>query len=123
MYAQRSHCVTLIISPFVSLIRDQIRNLPSQIKGAFLRSEETSQRNEVLRELADGKIKVLFMTPEALEDGAFWKANGGVRLPPVAFACIDEVHCVIEQSHNFRTSYFRLSKVRKQISWWCMGAA
>ena len=107
--------MTLVISPFISLIQDQIRNLPSQIKGALLRSEETSQRNKILHDVADGKVNVLFMTPEALENGAFWKARGGVRLPPVAFACIDEVHCVIEQSHNFRTSYFRLSKVRIYI--------
>ena len=60
---------------------------------------------------------MLLLTPEALEGGCLWSGHSSPyslnQLPPVAFACIDEVHCVSEWSHNFRPSYLRIHKVLK----------
>ena len=62
---------------------------------------------------------MLLLSPEALVGGAFWSGRDSSyslkRLPPVAFACIDEVHCVSEWSHNFRPSYLRIQKVHLHV--------
>lgn len=60
-------------------------------------------------------MHVLLLSPEALVGGGH-SGSGCLppadQLPPVAFACIDEAHCVSEWSHNFRPCYLRLCKVR-----------
>ena len=113
LYSQsRSHCITLVISPLISLMEDQVCNFPPCLKGACLHNNQTrSKREEVLSDVVDGRINVLLLSPEALVGGAYWSPHSLRRLPPVAFACIDEVHCISEWSRNFRPSYFRIYKV------------
>ena len=111
-----SPCITLVISPLVSLMEDQVRHFPPGLKGACLHTNQTRpQREKVLCDVVEGRTNVLLLSPEALVGGAFWSGRGSPyslsRLPPVAFACIDEVHCVSEWSHNFRPSYLRIHKV------------
>ncbi|XP_077982235.1 ATP-dependent DNA helicase Q4-like [Glandiceps talaboti] len=115
MYSQRSKCMTLVISPLVSLMEDQVIGLPNCLKGARLHSNMTKgQREKVVKEITSGKIQVLLVSPEALVGGG-WGRTGCLpslsQLPPIAFACIDEAHCVSEWSHHFRPSYLRLCKV------------
>ena len=77
-------------------------------------NQTQAQRERVLADVVEGRVDVLLLSPEALVGGAFWSGRGQYslsRLPPVAFACIDEAHCVSEWSHNFRPSYLRLYKV------------
>ncbi len=119
LYARtRPPCITLVVSPLVSLMDDQVRQLPKGLNGACLHTNQTRpQRARVLKEVAEGHIDVLLLSPEALVGGALWSRRGGAahslhNLPPVAFACIDEAHCISEWSHNFRPSYLRLHKVR-----------
>ena len=90
-------------------------NLPSCLPGAFLNSSMTKlQQQKVHQKIKDGKIAVLLVSPEALVSGGF---GTGIlppksSLPPLAFACIDEAHCLSEWSHNFRPSYLKVCKVR-----------
>ena len=112
----RSPCITLVISPLVSLMEDQVRHFPAGLKGACLHTNQTRpQREKVLCDAVEGRTSVLLLSPEALVGGALWSGRDSSyslrRLPPVAFACIDEVHCVSEWSHNFRPSYLRIHKV------------
>ena len=109
-------CITLVISPLLSLMDDQVKHLPVGLKGACLHTNQTYlQREKVLRDVAEGHVSVLLLSPEALVGGTLWKRGGGAYslhdLPPVAFACIDEAHCISEWSHSFRPSYLRLCKV------------
>lgn len=109
--------ITLVISPLVSLMEDQVRRFPPALKGACLHTNLTQlQREKVLRNVSEGKVDVLLLSPEALVGGALWWKRKGCPyslrdLPPVAFACIDEAHCISEWSHNFRPSYLRVYKV------------
>ena len=124
LYSQeRSLCITLVISPLISLMEDQIQNLPPFLKeaGACLHHLQSElKKNSILRDVAKGKISILLLTPEELEGGILWSGRGSPyslrRLPPVAFACIDEVHCVSEWSHNFRPSYLRIQRVFRKLN-------
>ena len=97
----------------------QITGLPHGLKGACLHTNLTkAQRQKVVDDLCSGKVSVLLLSPEALVGGG--SGNGYLpavcRLPQIAFACIDEAHCVSEWSHNFRPSYLRVCKVSASSS-------
>lgn len=92
----------------------QLVGLPDCLPGAALNSNMTKlQKQKVVTKLKEGKIAILLVSPEALVSGAF---GTGIlppksALPPIAFACIDEAHCLSEWSHNFRPSYLKVCKV------------
>ncbi|XP_028820256.1 ATP-dependent DNA helicase Q4 isoform X2 [Denticeps clupeoides] len=115
LYAKRSGCVTLVLSPLVSLMDDQVSGLPSKLKAACIHSNMSpKQREKAIEKVKAGQVHVLLLSPEALVGGGH-SSSGCLppadQLPPVAFACIDEAHCVSEWSHNFRPCYLRLCKV------------
>uniref|UniRef100_A0A3B4UIT2 DNA 3'-5' helicase n=1 Tax=Seriola dumerili TaxID=41447 RepID=A0A3B4UIT2_SERDU len=114
LYAQRSKCITLVISPLVSLMDDQLSGLPAKLKAACIHSNMTMKQREAVK---SGQVCVLLLSPEALVGGGGSGAGclpSAQELPPVAFACIDEAHCVSEWSHNFRPCYLRLCKVLRE---------
>ncbi|XP_033626697.1 ATP-dependent DNA helicase Q4-like isoform X2 [Asterias rubens] len=115
MYSQRAPCLTLVISPLVALMDDQVLGLPDCLKGVRLHSNMSKpQREKVVKDIQNGGVNILLVSPEAIVGGG--GRGGGCMpsldlLPPIAFACIDEVHCLSEWSHNFRPSYLMLCKV------------
>nr|XP_020453109.1 ATP-dependent DNA helicase Q4 [Monopterus albus] len=118
LYAQRSKCITLVISPLVSLMNDQLSGLPAKLKAACIHSNMTmKQREAAIEKVKSGQVCVLLLSPEALVGGGGSGSGclpSAQELPPVAFACIDEAHCVSEWSHNFRPCYLRLCKVLRE---------
>ncbi|KAM6899998.1 ATP-dependent DNA helicase Q4 [Xenentodon cancila] len=118
LYAQRSKCITLVISPLVSLMDDQLSGVPAKLKAACIHSNMTmKQREAAIEKVKSGLVCVLLLSPEALVGGGGSSAGclpSAQELPPVAFACIDEAHCVSEWSHNFRPCYLRLCKVLRE---------
>uniref|UniRef100_A0A674I039 DNA 3'-5' helicase n=1 Tax=Terrapene triunguis TaxID=2587831 RepID=A0A674I039_9SAUR len=115
LYGKRSKCITLVISPLVSLMDDQVSGLPPHLKAVCIHSNMSkSQREAAIERVKGGKVHVLLLSPEALVGGGRTGSSclpSADQLPPVAFACIDEAHCVSEWSHNFRPCYLRLCKV------------
>ncbi|GFN75183.1 ATP-dependent DNA helicase q4-like [Plakobranchus ocellatus] len=114
LYASHAGAITLVISPLVSLMEDQITGLPAGVHGACLHSGMTqTQKDSVVSALKEGKVHFLLVSPEALVEGGASQSSFPPpgQLPPIAFACIDEAHCLSEWSHNFRPSYLRLCKV------------
>uniref|UniRef100_A0A674EIC5 RecQ helicase-like 4 n=1 Tax=Salmo trutta TaxID=8032 RepID=A0A674EIC5_SALTR len=94
LYAQRSNSITLVGSPLVSLMDDQLSGLPSKLKAAAIHSNMSKKQREAVKA---GEVHVLLLSPEALVGGGH-SGSGCLppadQLPPVAFACIDEAHCV-----------------------------
>lgn len=85
---------------------DQVRNLCPSIPGACLNSSQApKQKREIYNKLTEGKLKILFISPEKLvmEDMR--------KFGKVGLICIDEIHCASEWSHNFRPSYLKLKEV------------
>jgi len=70
------------------------------------------QREVVMERIRQKKLQVLLVSPEAVCGGLFGLLRNVHEFPTVAFACVDEVHCVSEWSHNFRPSYLRLCQVK-----------
>jgi hypothetical protein len=101
--------LTLVISPLIALMNEQVLNLPAQLPGAAWNS--SMKRDDVLAVmdgLRNAKYKLLFVSPEKLLTPGFQRFMARLPSPGVSFACIDEVHCVSEWSHNFRPGYLRL---------------
>ncbi|KNC48409.1 helicase [Thecamonas trahens ATCC 50062] len=98
--------VVLVVTPLVSLMADQLSNLPPDLIGATINSTQSYEmRKTIEAELKAGRISILFVSPELLETKRFRKVLAEIS---VAFVAIDEAHCVSEWSHNFRPAYLRL---------------
>ncbi|NWJ06317.1 RECQ4 helicase, partial [Crypturellus undulatus] len=103
LYRKRSPCVTLVVSPLVALMDDQVSALPPPLRAVCVHSNMSqAQRDAALEQVRKGSAHVLLLSPEALVSGIAIGTGGLSGLPPVAFACIDEAHCVSQWSHNFR---------------------
>ncbi|KAK1880138.1 ATP-dependent DNA helicase Q4 [Dissostichus eleginoides] len=111
---------TLVVlsTGMVSLMDDQVSGLPANLKAACIHSNMSKkQREAAIEKVKAGEVCVLLLSPEALVGGGGSGAGclpSAQDLPPVAFACIDEAHCVSEWSHNFRPCYLRLCKVLRE---------
>ena len=103
--------LTLVVSPLLALMADQIRGLPPALPGAALRSDQSNAALfATLDRMRAGELKVLFVSPERLLNERFLCDLRGVP-GGVSLAVVDEAHCVSEWSHNFRPAYHRLGRV------------
>ncbi|CAH1390140.1 unnamed protein product [Nezara viridula] len=101
-------CITLVISPLVSLMEDQIFCGSKKLNAACLHHNMTQKKREVVLEaLKNQTISVLLIAPESLSS---WDSAKSLlkTLPPIAFACIDEAHSISQHSHNFRPTYLTI---------------
>lgn len=104
----------LVIAPTISLIADQIQNLPKCLKGASLNSHQSqAESRKVMEQIKECRIQVLFLSPEKLCSSSFLNFITGPEIPEIPFACVDEAHCLCEWSHNFRPSYLSVQSVLK----------
>jgi ATP-dependent DNA helicase RecQ len=99
--------VTIVISPLISLMRDQVTALTnSGIAAAFINSSLSSaEQAAVLRQLQAGYLRILYIAPERLLSQAFLDALAQTQ---VALVAIDEAHCVSQWGHDFRPSYLQI---------------
>ncbi len=106
--------LTLVISPLVSLMRDQTTALQANgVAAACLNSAQTQEEaDDVLRALSGGRLKLLYISPERLFSG-----STAARLPSwdVSLVAVDEAHCISFWGHDFRPEYTRLGALREML--------
>lgn len=117
LLTKREPCIALVISPLVSLMEDQVTGIPKFLKAECLHTNKTKvQKERILNAISTGDLHILLVSPEAVVAGEKQTGFGSLlrKLPPVAFACIDEAHCVSQWSHNFRPSYLMICSILKE---------
>ncbi|HYU19287.1 MAG TPA: RecQ family ATP-dependent DNA helicase [Chloroflexota bacterium] len=103
----------LVISPLVSLMRDQVEKLRGLLRVARLDSTlPLEEARETLRALTAGQLDLLYVAPERLANERFQSALGRTR---VAVLAVDEAHCISAWGHDFRPDYLRLALLRADL--------
>ena len=109
--ARSGEGTTIVISPLIALMNDQVAALASKgVAAAALHSQiEEPARLETIRRLMHGELALLYISPERAVLDGFKRLLGRARIAMIA---IDEAHCVSQWGHDFRPEYMRLAELR-----------
>ncbi len=108
------HGVTVVISPLIALMRDQVRalRLAGVEAGALTSGNTQEETDEVFEALDAERLKLLYMAPERLAAGS---AINLLRRINVSLIAVDEAHCVSQWGHDFRPDYLRIGELRQAL--------
>ena len=106
--------VTVVISPLIALMRDQVRALrEAGVEAGALTSGNTPEETDAVWDALDaGRLKLLYIAPERLSAGS---ALGMLRRIGGSMIAVDEAHCVSQWGHDFRPDYLRIGELRRAL--------
>ncbi|WP_113720440.1 RecQ family ATP-dependent DNA helicase [Aeromonas salmonicida] len=106
--------LTLVISPLIALMHDQLAFLHSKgIAAATLDSSQTPEESRrVMQQASDGQLKILMISVERLKNERFRRF---IQQVPLSMLVVDEAHCISEWGHNFRPDYLKLPAYRREL--------
>ena len=106
--------LTLVISPLISLMKDQVDQLQANgIEADFLNSSQTlQQQQQVQNKLISGQLKLLYVSPEKVMTNGFFQL---ISYTKVSFIAIDEAHCISQWGHDFRPEYTQLGGLKSSF--------
>lgn len=105
---------TVIFSPLIALMRDQVKKLTALgIAAKCINSEQTPEENtQIINEAKQGKIKILYIAPERQENSEWIEATRQMNLSMVV---VDEAHCISVWGHDFRPAFKRIINLVKLL--------
>ena len=108
--------ITLVISPLISLMEDQVASLVENgVSAVFLNSSlEWGDYLDAVQRIKSGSVKLVYLSPEALAAERTQSILHDASLP-VSCITIDEAHCISEWGHDFRPDYLEISNIRAQF--------
>lgn len=108
--------LTLVVSPLVALMENQVQELRDRhLPAALLHSElPTYQRKQILQKLETQKLKLLYLSPETLLSASVWERLCQPQLQ-ISSLILDEAHCLVQWGDTFRPAYRRLGAVRPAL--------
>ena len=106
--------VTVVISPLIALMRDQVRGLrEAGVAAGALTSGNTQEETDAVWDmLSQGTLKLLYLAPERLASGGAQRMLAGAGVSLIA---VDEAHCVSQWGHDFRPDYLRIGELRRSL--------
>ncbi|XQW85045.1 DNA helicase RecQ [Thalassotalea piscium] len=106
--------ITIVISPLIALMKDQVDSLNRQgISAAFINSSLSGEEiNGIFQRLMTGEIKLLYLAPERLKSRYFLESLHSL---PISLFAIDEAHCISQWGHDFRPAYTQLHCIKEQF--------
>lgn len=106
--------LTLVISPLISLMKDQVDQLVRLgIRAACINSMlDSSQYQQLCQQIQQKQVQILYVAPERLRSGEFLSL---LRRQKVALVAVDEAHCVSQWGHDFRPSYYSISQFIRSL--------
>lgn len=107
--------VTLVVSPLIALMEDQVKALTGKgIRAAYINSTLSYPEIQIrLDQAAAGNIRILYITPERIATESFQQAS---RYLNISLIAVDEAHCISEWGHDFRPAYRNIAGLRKLFS-------
>ncbi len=105
---------TIVISPLIALMQDQVDALKRKsVKADFINSTvKPNKRNKRLENFVNGKIKLLYVTPERFRKKEFIQK---IKEANISLLAVDEAHCISEWGHDFRPDYSRIAEFRQLL--------
>ncbi len=105
---------TLVVSPLISLMKDQVDGLTANgVPAAMLSSaQDGSERRAALEDLERGRLRLLFVAPERLASPGFAARLAEIGLGAIA---VDEAHCISHWGHDFRPEYRQIGELRRHL--------
>jgi len=112
--AVMSDGLTIVISPLIALMRDQVETLFRRgIKASFLDSlQSNSEYKKQLKNVKEGKANILYLSPERLSTDVFYEDLGRVNVNRLV---VDEAHCISMWGHDFRPSYLKIPIAKERL--------
>ena len=106
--------VTLVVSPLIALMKDQIDYLqrlgiPAARLDSSLRTDEV---RDAAQDLRSGRLRLLYVAPERFNNESFLN---DLRRAHIAMFAVDEAHCISEWGHNFRPDYLKLAQIAREL--------
>jgi ATP-dependent DNA helicase RecQ len=107
--------LTLVISPLIALMQDQVASLKQRkIAAAAFHSGLTgSEKNRVIQDLSQKRLQLLYLAPERMQHEGFLQL---LRSLWVSLLVVDEAHCISQWGHDFRPDYLKIGRLRQELT-------